>query len=429
MNPGTVILNLAKASPDDFLAGLKSLSNQERVEVDRKMRQLEDKHQDEFSKDSGRREQTRRGFLSTLGLGAAGIGAAVASKLLPSGKVVGDQAPKAPAPVKPPPSESDAVVANLTAKQGEFANPIRRMVAQEGEYHDDDLPYVVESFPFDGGKADAARLREFVDKDRLTREEMTEFTSILNRAKKKANLFQGFNARKYRMDYGENKIGAGVHSWQADIDDGHLELGKFKQWEKREGGRVSPSRQLGSHLEDLFPLMRPGIWERAGVPIPEWMKGVQSRFDAINTKRQEMGRLPLEDQFHRGSVYSRHEFLKQDGHLAGPGKVQVSLGDELFEPVDAEVGVEQYTRDMAAALPNFAKLQTRGDYPVDTDVLNEYARALGTGIRKRKELAAALKGAGLPENPSDALDTADDELVRLLDEQEAQDKRRNGFWD
>ena len=51
MNPGTVILNLAKASPDDFLAGLKSLSNQERVEVDRKMRQLEDKHQDEFSKD------------------------------------------------------------------------------------------------------------------------------------------------------------------------------------------------------------------------------------------------------------------------------------------------------------------------------------------------------------------------------------------
>ena len=33
------------------------------------MRQLEDKHQDEFSKDAGRREQSRRGFLSTLGLG------------------------------------------------------------------------------------------------------------------------------------------------------------------------------------------------------------------------------------------------------------------------------------------------------------------------------------------------------------------------
>ena len=96
MNPGTVILNLAKATPDDFLAGLKSLSNQERVEVDRKMRQLEDKHQDEFSKDSGKREQTRRGFLSTLGLGAAGVGAAVAAKLLPGGKVIGDQAPKTP---------------------------------------------------------------------------------------------------------------------------------------------------------------------------------------------------------------------------------------------------------------------------------------------------------------------------------------------
>ena len=92
MTPGDHILLLAKASPDDFLAGLKSLSNQERVEVDRKMRQLEDKHQDEFSKDSGRREQTRRGFLSTLGLGAAGVGAAVASKLLPGGKVVGDKA-------------------------------------------------------------------------------------------------------------------------------------------------------------------------------------------------------------------------------------------------------------------------------------------------------------------------------------------------
>ena len=99
MNAGSVILSLVKASPDDFLAGLKSLSNQERVEVDRKMRQLEDKHQDEFSKDSGRREQSRRGFLSTLGLGAAGVGAAVASKLLPGSKVVGDQAPKAaPAP-------------------------------------------------------------------------------------------------------------------------------------------------------------------------------------------------------------------------------------------------------------------------------------------------------------------------------------------
>ena len=94
MTPGAVLLNLAKASPDDFLAGLKSLSNQERVEVDRKMRQLEDKHQDEFSKDSGRREQSRRGFLSTLGLGAAGVGAAVAAKLLPGGKVVGDRAPK-----------------------------------------------------------------------------------------------------------------------------------------------------------------------------------------------------------------------------------------------------------------------------------------------------------------------------------------------
>ena len=116
MNPGTVILNLVKASPDDFLAGLKSLSNQERVEVDRKMRQLEDKHQDEFSKDSGRREQTRRGFLSTLGLGAAGVGAAVASKLLPGGKTIGDQAPPASAAPAPVPG---------LPKQTSFKHPLR----------------------------------------------------------------------------------------------------------------------------------------------------------------------------------------------------------------------------------------------------------------------------------------------------------------
>ena len=56
-----------------------------------------------FPRTAGRREQSRRGFLSTLGLGAAGVGAAVASKLLPGGKVIGDPAPKAaPAPARAP---------------------------------------------------------------------------------------------------------------------------------------------------------------------------------------------------------------------------------------------------------------------------------------------------------------------------------------
>ena len=124
MNAGSVILSLVKASPDDFLAGLKSLSNQERVEVDRKMRQLEDKHQSEFSQDSGRREQSRRGFLSTLGLGAAGIGAAIGAKLLPGGKVIGEQAPKAAPPAAAAPDPRQVL------RRQSFSNPVR----------EDDLP-------------------------------------------------------------------------------------------------------------------------------------------------------------------------------------------------------------------------------------------------------------------------------------------------
>ena len=169
MNPGTLILQMAKASPDDFLAGLKSLSNQERVEVDRKMRQLEDKHQDEFSKDAGRREQSRRGFLSTLGLGAAGVGAAVASKLLPGGKVIGEAPPTAkPAVKQVAPEVTDrakklaAAFDTLNAKRQEFSNPLREpyrdMVDVFAEYEQD--------------QSRIAAVQALADKEQLNRGEM-----------------------------------------------------------------------------------------------------------------------------------------------------------------------------------------------------------------------------------------------------------------
>ena len=97
MEPGTVILNLAKATPDDFLAGLKSLSNQERVEVDRKMRQLEDKHQDEFSKDSGREGTDQARFPEYPGLGSRRCRCCCGLQAASWGKTIGDGAKGAPA--------------------------------------------------------------------------------------------------------------------------------------------------------------------------------------------------------------------------------------------------------------------------------------------------------------------------------------------
>ena len=379
MTPGTVILNLAKASPDDFLAGLKSLSNQERVEVDRKMRQLEDKHQDEFSKDSGRREQTRRGFLSTLGLGAAGIGAAVASKLLPGGKVVGKPADDVPlaAVAKPEPSQADSAVAKLTAKQEEFVNPMVRVGAERGEHFDDELAETVGAYNFDGGQADAEWLRSVQSKSRLNRDEMKEFTSILGRAQKRVDAVGGFNSSKYDIEnFYNSSLGSSVARWKDRLRDVLADPEEFKAWHKREAGNTDPSRMLGDNVGDVIPLMRPKVWELAGVEMPKWMQGIQERYSAINDILAQRGEPSLDDSY----TYSTNTkwLANTDGYLGE----NTSLEDDLFGPVNEDPGFEGYVRDMIRILPKLTQATNVAHEAIHPRVLNNYIKAVGQGYQE-----------------------------------------------
>ena len=162
MSPGSCILSLVKASPSGFLDVLRRLSQKDRADVDRKMRQLEDRLQDQFAKDSGVREQGRRDFLGALGLGAAGIGTAIGGKLLPGGKVIGD----APAPPAAGAKAGEAAPAAVKPKRQErFTNPFWADSGADGKW---------DAAPTMGTYAQAAK------HDPYLREKINNFTKTIH---------------------------------------------------------------------------------------------------------------------------------------------------------------------------------------------------------------------------------------------------------
>ena len=397
MDYGSAILSLVKASPGKFLEALRDLSRSDSDAVEQKMRRLEDKHRDKFSKDGEVQDSSRREFLSILGVG--GLGAIVAGKALKGGRTVGEPAPLAGL------KEGEEVV-----DSGELAR--LRQAAKSAE----DLPK-----PPGPVKQQTFKHPIYqIDMGWSIRPKKPAMENLRNMAGELRGLSH-LNSRALHISdrlFGIAKLARPNHSIppseladarilrRADMTDlvRHIKgaLGDLKWLHREEGLELwdDAARDLGRHgLADNVPVMLREVERDRNRYLGEMPKTVQDIADELH---EEEGGL-------RTLLTDRTDLLKKYV-LPDPAEF------ENFRALPASTFLQR----MKSVQPN---LMRNGEKPLDrlrgaaTDarrILYDLAQEMEPGIVHRKKIERVLAERGGLDIRKDELDALDDEIYEHL---------------